>query len=341
MYRTFLVSSALILGVSIASTASAQQAGRRQDSDNYVVVTKLVVEVIGRGGKVDEVVGYFDTDDEANAAVNKWEAEHPNDMRMAHARKIQQRVYQGKAKPQQSLPDFNAGLDWKKNNWVDIKPSESPVEKDNADSVAGKSGQLTVTIRELPEDKKKYYTTGPSTWTIEFSEDGTPVFIGQSSGKKDRTGRWSQTGKTVQIETNGMRLIGTVGENGISGKAVERDKDRPWVGTWEVTFGGQNQSVSLPGQWGKSGTLHLKISQDGTLEAWAGSGRSWRGTWKGDASNFSARPQAPAYYGQDTPPERYLEVSGGIKDGKLVLQCRELFETGGSNDWGEVTLEKE
>jgi hypothetical protein len=66
----------------------AQQTG----GDSSEVVTKIRVEVIGFGGRVDLVLGDFDNVEDADVCERRWSKAHPDDLRLTRQREIQVRI---------------------------------------------------------------------------------------------------------------------------------------------------------------------------------------------------------------------------------------------------------
>lgn len=87
-----LLLSAAALGVCFSSVCLPEVFGQEQKK-RYRTVEKWQSQVVGYGGRIDKVLGTFDTYSEAEACSRKWSKQNPKDLRLTREIKVKFRVY--------------------------------------------------------------------------------------------------------------------------------------------------------------------------------------------------------------------------------------------------------
>lgn len=264
-------------------TTAQHSDGQRpsSDTDGSRVVTRWMSYVVGRDGGVREVLGYFETYKEASDCSLQWSKSNPRSLGLTNEKKVKVRIYP--RRPGQSRPP-EPTIDIQRIPFVDVRPLTS--DERNPDSVEGKKAQGKLGERDV---------------VVQFQRGGD--FIITDPNNADTViarGRWSQTGKTVTIETDDYLYMGRIDGDKFQGRRVARGEETRTVEEWELSFGrhkkvgsssyveGKSARGSYTFAQGGGSTVEYKFLPGGKLEVVYSIDRHrGSGTWQEDGNSVA------------------------------------------------------
>lgn len=237
-------------------------------------VTKWIAErPVGPDGY--EKIGEYDTYAEAEAACKNWSDAHPEVLRLTRTREVKMRV-RDLPRPTQKPKPEDPPLSGRKSPLP-----KAPGAKDNPNSVAGRKGKGKI---------------ADSNVTFTFAKDGTFTVTGDLEG----SGKWTQTGKAVTMETQISKFQGVAEDNKIRGVRVRRsDNGKILKDDWSVQLS--------------------PVPEKATGEA------ALIGTWVGSTDKFFHVFEAGGKYKNITPDGRLTDTGSWKLTGETITISWDRF----------------